>query len=74
MKAAQLAKKKNVQGSKVKNTFLEYVFDTGNDMFVYSVLDKDMNLYNKNNADKKMTNNKTKNNTYNTNKLMKGKK
>lgn len=74
MKAAQLAKKKNVQGSKVKNTFLEYVFDTGNDMFVFSVLDKDMNLYNKNNADKKMTNNKTKNNTYNTNKLMKGKK
>lgn len=69
-----MAKKKNVQGSKVKNTFLEYVFDTGNDMFVFSVLDKDMNLYNKNNADKKMTNNKTKNNTYNTNKLMKGKK
>jgi hypothetical protein len=74
LKAAQLAKKKNVQGSKVKNTFLEYVFDTGNDMFVFSVLDKDINLNNKNTADKIKINNKTKSNTYNTNKLMKGKK
>lgn len=50
-----LIKRKKKQGNKSgnKHNYLEYIFDAGNDMFVYSVLNKDGNFYHSNTINKK---------------------